>query len=554
MKPKAYSYVRMSTDIQLKGDSLRRQTEASAKYAEAHGLELIQDFKLEDIGVSAFHGRNVAQGALGKFLALAEDGSVPKGSYLLVESLDRISRQNPQAATTLFLQILQTGINIVTLTDGHVYRAGSSDFTDIIVSVVIMSRAYEESRTKSVRVGAAWEAKRRNLQAKKLTRVAPIWLKLNDNRTEFELVSGRVDLIKKIFNEADAGKGSFQIARGLNLAGVPTFSTSKGWHESYISKVLTNRAVLGEFQPHKYVDGRRTPFGAPVPDYFPAIVTREQFERIQAGRAVRRTKGSGRKGANFTNLFSGVAACGYCLGRMRVVDKGSGPKGGVYLRCENARRGVQCSSGSWPLAHFETSFLLFVEELDLATLLSENSLAEKRRSLEGSIALASAELAKQLLTRDRAFDLLADATAATAFVRAKIDEATLEINRLESALAESRSELWALGGDRGSSIEEVKCAIAALRASDFEKSASRGKITDWVQRNVRELLVYADGLDERNSRGGEISPRQFSVLFETGAFRTVQISGSDPSVPIYSVFADDDGWTLAEQGTQSRYL
>ncbi len=55
-KPLAYSYIRMSTDIQLKGDSLRRQEELSVKYAEEHDLELDKDFKLRDIGVSAFHG------------------------------------------------------------------------------------------------------------------------------------------------------------------------------------------------------------------------------------------------------------------------------------------------------------------------------------------------------------------------------------------------------------------------------------------------------------------------------------------------------------------
>ncbi len=43
-KAKAYSYVRMSTDKQLHGDSLRRQTEASRLYAEKHGLELVTDF------------------------------------------------------------------------------------------------------------------------------------------------------------------------------------------------------------------------------------------------------------------------------------------------------------------------------------------------------------------------------------------------------------------------------------------------------------------------------------------------------------------------------
>ena len=83
----------MSTDIQLRGDSLRRQEQASKRYAEQHGLRLIEDFKLEDIGVSAFKGANVTSGSLGRFLDLVKAGDIAKGSYLLVESLDRISRQ-----------------------------------------------------------------------------------------------------------------------------------------------------------------------------------------------------------------------------------------------------------------------------------------------------------------------------------------------------------------------------------------------------------------------------------------------------------------------------
>lgn len=81
MKPKAYSYVRMSTDVQLKGDSLRRQTEESKRYCEENGLELVEDFKLQDIGVSAYRGKNVTQGELGRFLSLAENGMIPEGSF-----------------------------------------------------------------------------------------------------------------------------------------------------------------------------------------------------------------------------------------------------------------------------------------------------------------------------------------------------------------------------------------------------------------------------------------------------------------------------------------
>ena len=63
-RPLAYSYIRMSTNLQIKGDSLRRQTELSEKYATDNNLELVKDFRLQDIGVSAFKGANVEKGAL----------------------------------------------------------------------------------------------------------------------------------------------------------------------------------------------------------------------------------------------------------------------------------------------------------------------------------------------------------------------------------------------------------------------------------------------------------------------------------------------------------
>ena len=46
---KGYSYIRMSTDIQLKGDSLRRQMEMSKKYCEDNNIELVES--IQDIGV-----------------------------------------------------------------------------------------------------------------------------------------------------------------------------------------------------------------------------------------------------------------------------------------------------------------------------------------------------------------------------------------------------------------------------------------------------------------------------------------------------------------------
>jgi hypothetical protein len=55
-QPKIYSYVRFSTDIQIKGDSLTRQRESISKYSEGKGYELDETLRFEDKGLSGYHG------------------------------------------------------------------------------------------------------------------------------------------------------------------------------------------------------------------------------------------------------------------------------------------------------------------------------------------------------------------------------------------------------------------------------------------------------------------------------------------------------------------
>src|ERR1700751_364966 len=100
MSPKAYSYARFSSRRQADGHSLERQLEiARAWYTrEIAPLGLpLDDLKCDD-GYSAYRGQQVTKGSLGHFLAEIKAGSVAKGSILIAENLDRISRQGPKAA------------------------------------------------------------------------------------------------------------------------------------------------------------------------------------------------------------------------------------------------------------------------------------------------------------------------------------------------------------------------------------------------------------------------------------------------------------------------
>ena len=95
----------------MAGDSLRRQIDASEAYAKEHGLELDTTLTLRDLGVSGFTGENRTKGALKIFLDAIDSGSVPRGSILLVESLDRLSREQVLDALDLFKNILQKDTN-----------------------------------------------------------------------------------------------------------------------------------------------------------------------------------------------------------------------------------------------------------------------------------------------------------------------------------------------------------------------------------------------------------------------------------------------------------
>lgn len=86
-------YVRWSSSEQSRGSSKERQLEDCRRYAASKGWNVVDE--LVDDGVSAFKGRHVAIGALGQFVEDVATGRHPDGIVLLVEKMDRLSRQEP---------------------------------------------------------------------------------------------------------------------------------------------------------------------------------------------------------------------------------------------------------------------------------------------------------------------------------------------------------------------------------------------------------------------------------------------------------------------------
>ena len=341
---KAYSYLRFSTPEQMNGDSFRRQTEAATDYAEKHGLDLDTELTFRDLGISAYRGANVVEGALGQFMKAVDTGKVKPGSFLLVENLDRLSRDRIMPALNRFSALLEKGISIVTLSDGRTYTADSlNELPDLMMSLLVMSRAHEESKIKSDRLQAAWKNKRNRAANGDhiITAKAPAWLQLHNGK--FGVVKARVAVVRRIFALALKGWGKAAIARQLNIDGVPTFGRADGWYQSYITKILRNEAVIGRFQPMKntHDNGRknRVADGEPIENYFPAIISESNFYKIKHSKP----GPSGRGAALPVNVLTGIVFCKLCGGKMHFVNKG---KGDTYLSCDNARRKKTCKARS----------------------------------------------------------------------------------------------------------------------------------------------------------------------------------------------------------------
>jgi DNA invertase Pin-like site-specific DNA recombinase len=549
----------MSTDLQLKGDSRRRQLEESQKYADDFDLDLASGAQLEDIGISAYKGANAREGALGQFLSAVKAGSIARGSYLIVESLDRLSREEILPAHTLFLGIVQSGINLVTLTDRRVYSGKTTNLVDMITSLVIMERAHEESKTKGLRVGAAWKQKRaRAAQGQPMTARCPAWLRLTTDRRTYELILDRAELVRQIFADSATGLGMYSIATRLNKAGVPAFVGKNGWHRSYIAKTLANRAVLGEFQPHVKIDGDRVPEGEPIAEYFPAIVSEELFFQAQHGRSQRKAggAGSGRKGPGYTNLFTGLARCAYCNSTIAFENKGAGSRGGSYLVCGDAQRGRGCEATRWRYQDFETSFLAFVEELDLESIINSNEDAEKRKRLESELASISGELSSVTVLMEKTYELL-NTGGSTEFVAGKLKELTdrkLRLAERQTAKESEQLEFNARDSRFYSSREDIKNLVAELQkpASD-ETYKLRAQIAARLKVLVETLLIAPQGalpkmkrsieqlLEINNGKADDVidhmtqlaahpdqSRRYFAVGFRDAAVRAVFPTYNDP--------------------------
>ena len=531
------SYLRFSRPEQLKGDSKRRQTDGAERWAAENGLTLTD--RLEDLGISAFRGAN-RDGDLAAFLELVRNGTVPAGSTLIIEDHDRLSRQAPEDALELFLSIIRAGVTIVTLIDRQEYRRGQLDMNRLMMSIMRICLAHEESAKKSDRLAKAWRQKRAKIADKPLTRQLPAWLQVRDGKV---VTNDKAASIQKVFTLALQGYGVTATVKKLN-AEEAACGRKPYWIRSYVKKILHNRQVLGEFQLCKIVfeGGKKTrqPIGEPLTDYYPRIVSDADFYAVASMIAARHNKGGPAVGC--VNLFQGIMFSSDGS-TMQVINKaGDGNRQYVSAAAMDGRKGA-ADYVSFPMITLEMGILLAMAEIREFAIgdSGADGLQRELAAAEGKFADVASRI-QQL-----------QAALVTAGSIAAVVEVIGQLEREKASILKRRRELEAeiagIESNNGSDALRELCEVLGRNAFGIADQDQRTRLRNSVRQIIRRIDVTTTKLNHNRRADCVIelvdgkkwkesievhvkNPRNFDTIDERGDRTTTHLWDGDENVPV----------------------
>lgn len=388
-----YAYMRFSSDPQADGFSFDRQRESAFKWTRERGIPDDCVEPIEDSGFSAYSGAHVTKGALGKLLTRLSTSARVGNELVLFEAVDRASRQGLFTFSQMINQFLEAGVFIHFLGEDEPFSKQSPPRGVLEIKLALLaSLAREESFRKSVFSSNNWKNKRARAyqDGTIITKECPRWLRV-ENR-EFVVDMVRVASIHAVFDLAKSGWGVGKIVRYANEQKWPVPGKGKVWHNSLLTRLFANRALLGEFQPHVRRGGKKVPEGAPIEDYYPKVMDSELFFSVRASRSSASSFPNRRDEHNY-NYLQGVGRC-ECGGTWRRVNKQSGKqKGYAQYSCSNRQIGTsKCMN--LPARHFDHHFIAelcigipgFLAKIRASTIDKGTALSGELRDTESRLA------------------------------------------------------------------------------------------------------------------------------------------------------------------------
>lgn len=520
----AIGYVRWSSEQQSRGDSEKRQVELIAAACTRNSWTLVET--LIENGKSAYHGKNRQDGSkLNEIEKRAAAGELA-GKVLIVEQMDRLSRQQPLESVNLLSTLTKSGLLIHESSTGVTYDAQTTQekWQDLLIAFIRAGIAFEESLKKSKRLKAAWRSRQADPHTKPDSRLCPSWIEVRDGT--YQIVESKADVVRGIFQRVIDGHSLRSICVDLNDKGIQL--RKGGLTPPNLSKLIRSRNVLGEYQPGTYeAHGHRLAYGDWIKVY-PAIITHETWARALSGLQGRQSAGGPRK--QHVNLLSGIARCGhetdeYCRNKAVLLHH----RGKRLLQCGSYHRGGTCKCATrYSYDVLVSGILDNVLEIALpapekpnADLLALNaardSLAQKRARLD--------QLADRMLEND-------DAVVERAYERFKqqVDEEAVDVKRLEGALAIQQAK---------APYTELAQYVASVRA----------------QLDDRDVALKVHAALKQMVAGVYLLPKTKGAIIDlAGGARFLELDAEGKLIDTYSLTHDTEFMDELAQSSASKAL
>jgi len=289
-------------------------------------------------------------------------------------------------------------------------------------------------------------------------------------------------------------------------------------------------------------DGKRVASGDPIPDYFPAVIDKALFQRVQAAVSERRYekggKGSGgRKGWGFPNLFLGLGKCADCGATLIYESAGGRTKNRRILVCGAANRnqGGCTNRKHHSYLNVEAELIRTLSLLDFSQLL-----ATPRANFD-----RGAELAAEINERvDQQRRLLESFTSKTP------DIVLQRVATLEAEIANLRGELRAHNDktgiaealrDRDNHVEFLNLIARMNTDIGDGRFSLRAKLAQEFRRLIGEMIGDQTGITVRLKP----APHQrIEFRFEDHAVRWMTLWSREWSHPDYPANEMRPLWTL----------
>jgi DNA invertase Pin-like site-specific DNA recombinase len=503
---KAYAYLRVSTASQQSGHGLVRQKQDCQRTAATLGLQLDDADIMVDMA-SAYTGQNLAAGKLGKFIDDVEAGQIPNDVTLIVESVDRLSRQGIKDSLPLLFKLHKLGLRLYVIEQSQFFDA---DLLSTIVAAVNLERAQNESKLKSVRMQAVWAAKA-NSCAAPITAKSPSWVELLPDRSGFRLIPEKAAVVRRAYELALKGLGTDKIISTFRDEGILSFSGSATWPRSSMNRLLTNSQVIGHFEPHRKVDGKRISRDVTHEAYYPVVVSEGVFYKVQAGRRRRRQVSQGRPSRNGGNLFTGIVKCGACGNPMHYKSYGSGPRGYAYLRCSAHVNGSCFASTPVRYDEFEADFIQQFETPSWTTFLAADDDPFELGRLERDVDALKLRLVHLENGLDRINRMLMDGSVVDDAVAPLIRKNHEDRQKLKAQIADKQAELASASATASvttSSATELAELAKRLLVSEPNSAEFRRQVRQRLIETVKSIMIFTDGDNSLQPGNYDTSDRQ----------------------------------------------